>query len=128
MGANLGSQTDSASLVHDYPDFEKELGLPPGADIDAEILAAEHKADEELQSRQRDALPEPPPGIRPGSAAFRVFREEAYQAMRLQLQDMRYQLREYNELKRRQLEPIRKEYQQYEDEKKQAASASVPTQ
>jgi len=49
------------------------------------------------------------PGVRVGSPAYRVFREEAYQGLRLQLQDMRYQLRDYNEKKRRQIEKMKKE-------------------
>ena len=42
----------------------------------------------------------PPPGIRPGSPAFRVYREQAYQGMQMPLNSMRVQLREYNEMKR----------------------------
>ena len=39
--------------------------------------------------RQGESLPTPPPGVRPGSAAYRVFREEAYQMLRLQLRERR---------------------------------------
>jgi hypothetical protein len=49
-------------------------------------------------------MPTPPPGVRVGSPAYRVFREGAYQIMRLQLQEMRHQLRDYNEQKRQQLQ------------------------
>ena len=41
--------------------------------------------------------------------AYRLFREEAYQAMRLQLREMQHQLRDYNEQKRQQIEKMKKE-------------------
>ena len=105
--SDLGSQDDS-SRIQEYPEFEKQFGLPPGADLDAETDAALQKADEQAELRQTESFPTPPPGVRPGSVAYRVFREEAYQAMRLQLQDMRYQLREFNAQKRQQFEAMKK--------------------
>ncbi len=45
-------------------------------------------------------MPEPPPGMRPGSPAYRVYREEAYQMMNLQLLDLRHELRDYHQQKR----------------------------
>ena len=54
-------------------------------------------------------MPIPPPGVRPSSPACRLFREEAYQAMRLQLREMRHHLRDYNEQKRQQIEKMKKE-------------------
>ena len=99
---------DDYSRIQEYPDFEKQFGLPPGADLDAETDAVLRKADEEAEFRQGESLPEPPPGVRPGSPAYRVYREEAYQMMRLQLTGMRHQLRDYNEQKRQQLEESEK--------------------
>jgi hypothetical protein len=109
LGANLGSQADDNSRIHEYPDFEKQLGLPPGADLDAETDAVLQKADEEAELRQSESLPTPPPGVRPGSPADRLFREEAYQILRLQLRETQHQLREYNEQKRQQFEKMKKE-------------------
>jgi hypothetical protein len=107
LGANLGS--DDGSRIQEFPEFDKQFGLPPGADLDAETDAVLRKADEEAQDRQAASMPAPPPGMRPGSPAYRVYREEAYQMMRLQLLDMRHQLRDYNEQKRQQLEKVKKE-------------------
>jgi len=116
LGANLGSpgacpeqSRRDSSRIQEYPEFEKQFGLPPGADLDAETDAVLRKADEEAELRQAESLPTPPPGLRPGSAAYRVYREEAYQALRLQLNEMRYQLRDYNQQKRQQFEKMKKE-------------------
>jgi hypothetical protein len=109
LGANLGSQSDDASRIQEFPEFEKQFGLPPGADLDAETDAVLRKADEEARDRRAAAMPEPPPGLRPGSPAFRVYREEAYQMMNLQLLDLRHELRDYHEQKRQQLEKVKKE-------------------
>ena len=75
---------------------------PPGVDLDAATDAVLQKAEEEAQDRQAPSMPTPPPGMRPGSPAYRVYREEAYQMMRLQLLDLRHQLRDYTEQKRQQ--------------------------
>src|SRR5271165_4795265 len=117
LGANLGSHDDNSRL-QEYPDLEQKLGLPPGADLDAEIAVVERNAVEEEQLRQRESLPTPPPGVRPGSAAFRLFREEAYQSLRLQLRETQHQLRDYNEQKRQQL------LKEFETMKKEVASAT----
>jgi hypothetical protein len=108
LGANLGSQADDFSRIQEYPGFEKQFGLPPGADLDAETDAVLRKADEEAELRQSESLPEPPPGMRVGSPAYRVFREEAYQSMQLHLTRMRHQLRDYNQQKRQQYEAAMK--------------------
>jgi len=109
---------DDNSRVQECPEFEQKFGLPPGADLDAETDAVLHKADEEAELRQAESLPMPPPGVRPGSAAYRLFREEAYQSMRLQLRETQHQLREYNEQKRQQL------LKEFETTKKEVASAT----
>jgi hypothetical protein len=102
-------QPDANSRIQECPDFEKQFGIPPGADLDAETDAVLRKADEEAQLRQSESLPMPPPGVRPGSAADRLFREEAYQILRLQLKRTQHQLRDYNEQKRQQYEKTKKE-------------------
>ncbi len=107
LGANLGS--DDTSRMQEFPDFEKQFALPPGADLEAETDAALRKADAEAEIRRAESMPEPPPGVRVGSPAYRVYREEAYQVMRLQLQGMRYQLRDYYEQKRQEGEKLKKE-------------------
>jgi hypothetical protein len=121
LGANLGSQPDNNSRIQELPDFEKRFGLAPDADLDAEIAAAEQKADEEARLRPAESMPEPPPGVRPGSPAYRVFREEAYQILRVQVNQLRHELREYHEQKRQQLEATLKEF---ETAKKEVASAT----
>jgi hypothetical protein len=103
------STCDNDSRVQEYPEFEKQFGLPPGADLDAETDAILRKADEQAELRQAESFPTPPPGVRPGSVAYRVFREEAYQILRLQLRETQHQLRDYNQQKRQQFEKMKKE-------------------
>ena len=54
-------------------------------------------------------MPAPPPGVRVGSPAYRVYREEAYQVMRLQLLGLRAELRNYRAKERQQFEAMKKE-------------------
>jgi len=115
------SPQNAANSIHELPDFEKKLGLEPGADLDAETAFLLRRADADAELRQADPMPTPPPGVRPGSPAYRVYREEAYQGMQMQLNSMRAQLREYNEMKRQQVEKQIKEAEEY---KKGVASAA----
>jgi hypothetical protein len=108
LGDNLGSDADN-SRIQEYPEFEAKFGIPPGADLDAETDAVLQKADQEAEMRQEEALPTPPPGVRAGSPAYRFFREEGYQMLRLQLKATQHQLREFNEQKRQQFEKMKKE-------------------
>jgi len=103
---NLGP--DDNSRIQEYPEFEKEFGIPPGADLDAETDAVLRKADEEAELRQAESMPEPPPGVRPGSVAYRVYREEAYQIMQLRVNRLQHELRDYNQQKRQQYEETMK--------------------
>ena len=109
LGANLGSHADDNSRIQEFPEFENQFGLPPGADLDAVTDAVLQKADEEAVLRQSESLPTPPPGVRVGSVAYRLFREEAYQTLHLQLRETQHQLREYNQQKRHQFEKMKKE-------------------
>ena len=109
QAANAQPQDNHASSIQECPEFEKQFGLPPGADLDAVTDAVLQKADEEAQIRQEEALPTPPPGVRVGSPAYRLFREEGYQMLRLQLREMQHELRDYNEQKRQQFENMKKE-------------------
>jgi len=104
--ANLGS--DDNTRIQECPDFENTFGLPPGADLDAETDAVLRKADEEAELRQGESMPLPPPGVRPGSVAYRVYREEAYQTLRLRVNGLQHELRAYNEQKRQQFEATMK--------------------
>ena len=103
---NLGPDDDSR--IQEYPEFEKEFRIPPGADLDAETDAVLRKADEEAELRQAESMPEPPPGVRPGSVAYRVYREEAYQIMQLRVNRLQHELRDYNQQKRQQYEETMK--------------------
>ncbi len=112
-------QLGANSRIQEYPDFEKEFGIPPGADLDAETDAVLRKADEEAALRQAESMPQPPPGVRPGSVAYRVYREEAYQILRLRVNDMGRQLGGYIS---------QEKPQQYENMKKEVASATPAPQ
>jgi hypothetical protein len=98
--ANGQAHADDSSRIQEYPEFDKQFSIPSGVDLDVLTDAVLQKADEEAELRQEEALPTPPPGVRAGSPAYRLFREEAYQTLRLQLKETQYQLREYNEQKR----------------------------
>ena len=114
------SNTDPAadeSRVQEFPGLEQKLGLAPDADIDAETVATLQKADEQLEIRYANVPPPCPPGIRPGSAAERLYRDESNQMLRLQVQSLRFQLREYTAMKQQQLK------QDLEQMKKEAHSA-----
>jgi hypothetical protein len=93
--------TPATSRVQAYPGFEQEFGLKAGEDIDAEIHWTLSKADEEAELRHAEAPPPPPPGIRFGSVQHRLYREENYQGLNMQINRMKQELREYHEQKRR---------------------------
>lgn len=103
------SQTGEHPRVQEYPGFEQEFGINPGTDIDAETDWTLRKADEEAELRQVNDLPAPSPGMRLGSAQYRVYREKAYQTLNAQLNSMRHQLRDYYEEKKQQPEQLTKE-------------------
>jgi len=116
LGANLGADAADNSRIQEFPDFEKQLGLPPDVDLDVAIAAVEQKADEEVKYRKEDALPEPPPGTRVGSPAYRLFRDEGYQILRESVKRLQHELRDYHEQKR----------QQYEAEMKKDRMSATP--
>ena len=104
--ASAEPHADNNSRMQEYPDFEKQFGIPPGADLDAETdLVPTEKADEETGLRQSEAesIPTAPPGVRVGSAAYHLFREEAYQVLRLSVKRLQHELRDYNQQKRQQV-------------------------
>ncbi len=107
--ANVQPHADDNSRVQEYPEFEQKFGIPPGVDLEAETDAVLRKAEQEARLYGTESVPQPPPGVRPGSPAYRLFREEAYQALRMQLRQTQYQLRDYNEQKPQQIEKLKKE-------------------
>ena len=68
-----------------------------------DLLAVLCKADEEAEPRQSFETPIPPPGMSVGSPANRVYREEAYQTLRVQVKDLRHDLGDNHEQKREKL-------------------------
>src|SRR5664279_2864141 len=114
--ANAQPHAADNSRIQECPDFEKQLGLPPDLDLDVVIAAVEQKADEEVKYRQEEALPEPPPGVRVGSPAYHLFRDEGYQILRLRVKGLQHELRDYHEQKR----------QQYEAEMKKERMSATP--
>jgi hypothetical protein len=98
-----------SSRIQEYPEFDKQFSIPSGVDLDVLTDAVLQKADEEAELRQEESLPTPPPGVRAGSPAYRLYCEEGYQMLRLHVKDLQYQLRDYNEQKRQQFEKEKKE-------------------
>jgi hypothetical protein len=99
-GAKEQAHADHNSRIQEYPGFELEFGINAGTDINAETDWTLRKAEEEAGFRQGEPMPTPPPGMRPGSAQYRIYREEAYQALRYQIGHLTHELREYHEMKR----------------------------
>jgi hypothetical protein len=120
--------------IQEYPGFEQEFGLNPGTDVDAETQWTLRKADEEVELRHVNDFPAPPPGMRIGSAQYRVYREEAYQSLNTRLNHMRHELRDYYQEKRHQAEKIRQEMlattiacpEEKTKETKKAAASATP--
>jgi len=100
---------NDAARVHDYPAFEQEFGLDPGADIDAETAWTVRQAEEEAELRRAEEPPAPPPGMRLGSAQYRIYREEVYQGLNIRINKMKHDLRDYHEQKRKENEKLAKE-------------------
>jgi hypothetical protein len=96
----------AGARVQEYPGFEQEFGINPGADVDVETGWTLRKADEEAELRQANDLPAPPPGMRIGSPQYHVYREEAYQNLNALVNSMRHQLRDYYEMKRKESEKL----------------------
>ena len=89
--------------------FEQEFGLAPGADVDAETNQTLQEAEEEAKLLHAEAPPPPPPGVRPGSAQYRVYREEVHQSLNIRINRMKHDLRDYYEQKRKENETLAKE-------------------
>ena len=113
-------QADSKARVHAYPAFEQEFDLDPGADIDAETVQTLRQASEEAERRHIEEPPPPPPGMRMGSAQYKIYREEVYQGLNLQINRMKHQLRDYYEQKQKESKKLAEEF------KKEAMSATPP--
>jgi hypothetical protein len=115
------SPTGDLLRVEEYSQFEQEFGLKPGADVDAEIDRTLRKADEEIELRQaNNPMPAPPPGVRLGSPQYRIYREEVYQALNMELNSLKRELRDYHEMKRKESE------KRIAEVKKEALSAAPP--
>ncbi len=99
----------AAAHIQEYPGFEQEYSINPGGDVDTETIWTLRKADEEAELRHSDGFPVPPPGLRPGSLQYRIYREAAYQDLNMKVNSMNRQLREYYEMKRKEGEKLKKE-------------------
>jgi len=91
----------NSTRLQEYPEFERNLGLPPGIDLDAETEAAELKAEEHARVLS----------IAPGSVPARgnYTREEAYQGLQWQIHFLKQQLADYADIRKEQQEKSRKE-------------------
>jgi len=127
--------TPSPVRVQAYPGFEQEFGINPGADVDAAIDLALRQADEEAERLHAEAPPAPPPGMRLGSAQYRIYREEVYQGLNIRLNRLKHELREYHEQKRKESEKLVNEARKeaglaplpfLEKEEKKAAASAAP--
>ncbi len=110
--AQLEVASDDSTHVQEYPDFERNLGLPIGIDLDAETDRAMRRAEE--QAAVLSIAPTYQPGTNcPVSPKLHYTREEAYQLMQWQIHRLQQQIRSYEEVKKLELS------------KKPAASATL---
>jgi hypothetical protein len=93
------------------PDFAKRFDIPPGSDIDAETEVVLKKAQTEVEFRQARSVPMPPPGVRPGSAHYDLYRDQAIQDLRTHIEVLQSNLREYWVLRNQMADQYRKEAQ-----------------
>ena len=107
-GANLSLPADGISRVQEYPGFEQEFGIAAGTDVDTEITSTLHQAEEQAELRLVENFPAPPPGMRIGSAQYRIYREECYQGLNMRLNHMKHELHDYYEMKRKETQEMLK--------------------
>ena len=93
----------------EYPDFAKKFGIPPGSDIDTETNAVLKQADQEVEFRHALTVPPAPLGTRPGSAEYKLYRDEAIQELRTRIAVMQDNLREYWAMRKQMADEMRKE-------------------
>jgi hypothetical protein len=93
------------------PDFARRFDIPSGSDIDTEIEVAAKQAQQEFDFRQARSVPAPPPGVRPGSAHYELYRDQAIEELRTRIEVLQSQLREYWVIRKQMAEQMRKEAQ-----------------
>ncbi|HVP49960.1 MAG TPA: hypothetical protein VMT56_01930 [Candidatus Bathyarchaeia archaeon] len=93
--------SDDPARLQEYPEFERNLGIPPGIDLDTETDAANREAEE--HARVLAIAPGPVP------ARGAYTREEAYQGLQWQIHHLKQQLVEFADLRQQQQEKLRKE-------------------
>jgi hypothetical protein len=120
LGGQLSPQATDLMRVQSYPAFEHEFGINAGEDIDIEIHSTLRKADEEAELRHAEEPPPPPPGMRFGSTQHRLYREEVYQGLNMQINRMKHELRDYYEQKRKETEKL------VNEARKEAGLATLP--
>jgi hypothetical protein len=105
------------SRPEECPEFAAQFNIPPGSDIDAETDAVMKSAEHAAEIRHANVLPGPPPGVRPGSPQYQLYRDDTVQELRLRIDVLQRLLREYSEAKKPIIDQMRKE----------AMSATQPT-
>jgi hypothetical protein len=104
---------DDSARLQEYPEFERNLDIPSGIDLDAETDHVMRRAEE--QAAVLSIAPNPQPGTGcPVPAKIHYTREEAYQGLQWEVHHLRKQIREYEEERKQQFK------------KMQPASATAP--
>ena len=102
-------RTTAISRPSEDPDFAGRFDIPPGSDIDAELEVVGKQAQKEVEFRNARSVLIPPPGVRPGSAHFALYRDQAVEELRTRIEVLQSHLREYWVIKKQMADELRKE-------------------
>jgi hypothetical protein len=103
--------TPVVSRPEEDPDFARRFDIPPGSDVDAETEAVAKQAQQEVEFHDVLSVPPPPPGVRPGSAHYELYRDQTIEELRTRIHVLQLNLREYYAMKKQMDDPIGKEAQ-----------------
>jgi hypothetical protein len=102
--------TPVVSRPEEDPDFARRFNIPPGSDVDTETEAVLKQA-QQVEFRDALSVPPPPPGVRPGSAQYQLYRDEVIEELRTKIHALQLNLRGFYAMQKQMDDPTRKEPQ-----------------
>jgi hypothetical protein len=103
--------TPVVSRHEEDPDFARKFNIPPGFDVDTETEAVLEQARQEVETRDVLSVPAPPPGVRPGSVHYQLYRDQAIEELRTRIHVLQLNLRGFYATQKQKDDPTRKEPQ-----------------